>query len=157
MIGSTGQRRLLVCWGISILLHAGLLTFGVALLIKRASFQVEAGKTSTEMELTIESVPVPPVTLPAPTSLPVALLPPVRSAPVPEPINPQVTTTPESIFMPPIPSVAAPAKPQPPKPLASSRTAPTPETSSPVSYTHRRKSCRVLCNSFAYSSCKRFA
>jgi hypothetical protein len=62
MTGSTERQRLLICCSVSILLHIGLLTCGIALLIKRASFQVEAGQTSAEIDFVIESVPVPATT-----------------------------------------------------------------------------------------------
>jgi protein TonB len=130
MIGSTERQRLFICWSISILFHAGLLTFGVALLIKQASFQVEAGKTSTAIDLVVESMPIPSPTPPAPT-LPVRPpLPPVQPAPVAEPIKPQVTTTPEPVFTAPPASVVAPAKPRPAKAPAKPKASTAQETNS---------------------------
>jgi len=131
MIETTDRQRGLVGWSASILLHAGLLIFGVAWLIQPARFHVEAGKTSTEMELTIESVSVPPVTVPAPTPPPVPVpSPPVQPVPLPVPIRPEVAATPEAIFTPPLPSTVVPSKPLSAKPLASPKASPAKETSS---------------------------
>jgi protein TonB len=113
MIGTTNRRRWLVCWGISVLLHAALLTLGATLLIKAARFQVRAGKTSTEIDLVIEPASAlalhPPVTAPArpsplrPEEPPAAI--PVLAKPVAPP-HPQTAVTPPS-------SPAIPAKAQP--------------------------------------------
>jgi periplasmic protein TonB len=118
MFESMDRQRGLVGWSVSVLLHAGLLIFGAIWLIHPARFQVEPGKTSTEIDLIFTTAPVP-----VPAS-------PARPAPVPEPIKPQVTTKPEPIFTPPIHSIITPAKPQPPKPLMSPRPAYIQETSS---------------------------
>ena len=125
MIGSTYRRRLLVCWGVSILLHAGLFTFGVTLLIKAARFQVEAGKTSTEMNLIIESIPVAALTSP-----PRAPPPPPKPQPIlaPKLIKSAVLPTPQPTFTTLSPSVD-PKKLQPTKPSTKPKAALAKESS----------------------------
>jgi protein TonB len=115
MIVVRDRQRWATCWSVSILFHVGLLIFAVAWLTQPARFHVEPGKTSMEIDLIVESLPVPTITPPMPALPPVApTLPLVRTAPVSEPLKPQF-----------------PTKPQPPKPLLSPRASPVKETSSP--------------------------
>lgn len=96
------------------MLHAGLLIFGIALLVKAARFRVEAGKTSTEMVLITETVavtaPAPPKTEPprvVPTPPPVPVPEPIKAV-IPTPVKPTVTALTPSI----VPTIKLqPAKP----------------------------------------------
>src|SRR5208282_2368437 len=103
---STDRQRGIVGWSISILFHAGLLIFGAALLIQPARFHVEAGKTSTEIEFAIETVPV--ITPPPPAPIPP---PPSQPVPAPEPVKSEIAPAAQSIIVPPPPIPVAPTKP----------------------------------------------
>lgn len=129
MFESTDRQRELVGWSVSILFHVGLLIFGAALLIQSPRFQVEAGKTSTEIEFAVEPVPVPVTPPPVPTPPPVSVpSPPVQPVPAPEPIKPEITPAP--IVVPPPPAPVAPAKSQPPRPPVAPKPSPVKETTS---------------------------
>ena len=121
MIRGTNRQRGLVGWCVSILLHLGLLCFGASLLIQHARFEVEAGKTSTEIEFAVEPVPLvaPP---PARVAIP---LPQARPVPTPEPVTPDNVPTPKLIVGPP---------PQSPVPLTKPQLSahPTPRKAAPV-------------------------
>jgi protein TonB len=131
MIRPTDRQRLVVCWSTSILLHAGLLIFGVAFLIKPARVRVEAGKTSTEIELVIEPAPV---STPAPPPPPSTLVRP-QLPPPPQPViavklvKPEVSPNPEPTFAAPS-SALAPPKTQPARMPAKQNAAPAHESSS---------------------------
>lgn len=130
MIGATNRQRWIVCCAISILLHVGILTFSAVLLIKAARFQVKAGKTSTEMDLIIESVPIPAIPPPTPASpRPSPPFPEEQPTPAPQWIKPAVPPLLKPIFAPTAPLVV-PTMPQPPKPPTKPNAAVTDETSS---------------------------
>jgi periplasmic protein TonB len=92
MIEAADQRRWLTCWSVSILLHVGLLIFGVALLIHPARFNVQTGQSSMEIDLVLEATPVPASTAaaPKPSALPF-LSEPVPAAPTSAPIKTEIT------------------------------------------------------------------
>jgi periplasmic protein TonB len=101
MLAPNDQQRWLTSWGVSVLLHAGLLVFGIAWLLQPARFHVKAGETSTEINLAIEPAPnpalIPPPRLSPPTPPPLPL---EQPTPSPKPVQPVLAVKPVAIFTP---------------------------------------------------------
>jgi protein TonB len=108
MMGANGPQRWLICWCVSLLLHASLFTFGTAWLVHSVSFHVEAGESSAEINLVLMPVPARVTTL----SSPVPVSPPsLQTTQVPEPIKPEIKTLPEPVSTPSSASTIVKAKP----------------------------------------------
>jgi protein TonB len=122
IIGARNQQRWLTCWSVSILLHAGLFLLGTVWLIHSAYFHVIAGKTSTEINLILEPVPVS-VTTPS-SPVPVSS-PSVQTAQAPEPTKPEIKALPEPVTT---SSTIVKAKPPPLKPPAAQKAVSSNET-----------------------------
>jgi protein TonB len=87
MTGNQENRRHLISWSGSLLIHTVVLILGLSLLIHSAHVNVKTGKTSTEIELTIESAPQAKTYLPPklPTTQPVLKSEPNRPTHLPTP------------------------------------------------------------------------
>jgi protein TonB len=84
MIEATERQQQLTGWIFSALFHAALLFFGAALLIRPAKFHVNPGRTSTEIEFSVQLPPAPPpVVVPPPA--PTVVAPPLPIQPVVKP------------------------------------------------------------------------
>jgi len=149
MIELTDRHRQIVGWTVSIFFNIGLLIIGTVWLIQPARFQVEAAKSSTEIDLAAEppatpaavppsstptSVQAPPVPITAPAipSLPVepSPLPPNEPAPVPAAVKTAAIIIPEPVRTPSPPINNVPVKPHP------STSSPSPKTSSAKKTSH---------------------
>jgi protein TonB len=110
MLESREGRRQFVCWSGSVVLHLAMLFVGLSLLLKAPRVTVQAGETSTEIELIAElPVHAPPVPV---------LLPVVPTAPHPAP-PPMPTPVPLQATRPaPQEELAIEPKPTPVKPQA---------------------------------------
>ncbi|MCE0524224.1 MAG: TonB family protein [Methylacidiphilales bacterium] len=110
MIESTDRQRERVGWSISILLHAGLLILAAVWLVHPARFSVQAGKTSMEIDLIVETAPVPATTVSPPKPSAKPILPqPAPLIPTPAPMKTAVTVRHEP-RNPPVPSKSSPAR-----------------------------------------------
>ncbi len=115
LIEARKRKRWLTCWSISILLHASLCLFGTVWLIRSAHFHVMAGKTSTEISLILEPIPVPVIKSSPPTPIP---SPSVQPSQASEPILPPIKPIPEPVVTASPAPVIVQAKPQVIKPPA---------------------------------------
>lgn len=78
------------------MLHASLFLLGTVWLVRSTYFHATAGNTSTEISLVLEPDPVPAITPSQPKPVPSPL---VDTAPVREPIKPQIKSVPEPVAM----------------------------------------------------------
>jgi len=101
MTTAADRQRWLTCWSVSVFLHASLLIFGEVWLIHPARFNVRAGKTSMEIDLVIEPIPVPAGTASAPKQ-PTQPAPPQRvpTAPIPAPMKTEIRANPQPLKFP---------------------------------------------------------
>jgi protein TonB len=111
------RRRSFTGWGVSVLLHACLLTAGVAWLLQPPRFHVEPGRASIELVLArAPMAPPSPVTTPPAPDIPV---PPTLAAPpipvavaTPQPAQPSIPALIEPTVRPPlVPALAAHSSP----------------------------------------------
>jgi protein TonB len=109
------EQRKRIGWIVSVVFHICVLVWATAWLVQPARFHVEPGKTSTEIEFSVQPVAVPEVSLPQP-AIPPAPVPTPPPITVPDPVKREMAVAPEPLAVSPPPAIPAPSKVQDAKP-----------------------------------------